>query len=101
MKDVLSPEDEIAILQNVKSDLVDHFENLSFNKTGHEHFHPDIGEYWKPPNITVCGDMTDFENLKILSSVMDKHGVCVHQKYNVSFSEASEDGYARMVVDRT
>lgn len=62
-------------------------------------FHPEVGEYWKPENITVKGDMTDDENLQLVSDVCDKHGLEVHQKHGFNFSERSEDGWARLVVE--
>lgn len=72
---------------------------VTVSKQGCEHFHPEVGEYWKPENITVKGDMTDDENLQLVSDVCDKHGLEVHQKHGFNFSERSEDGWARLVVE--
>ena len=66
---------------------------------GEEHYVGDMdgGTYWKPANITVEGDMTDMATLRVLNSLMDKHGLKVHTCRGHAFSEKSRDGYARLV----
>ena len=63
---------------------------------GEEHFHPDTGEYWKPENVTVEGDMNDMATLRVLSAIMENHGLKVHSPHGVSMSG---DDWARLVVD--
>jgi len=62
---------------------------------GQEHYHPDVGEYWKPAHIVVSGDMNDMATLRVLNKVMDDHGLKVHTKNGVNFSG---DDYARLVL---
>lgn len=65
---------------------------------GEEHFRGDMdgGTYWKPENVEVEGDMNDMATLRVLSSIMDNHGLKVHTPRGY---EMSDDGWARLVVD--
>jgi hypothetical protein len=70
----------------------------SVNKHGCEHFHHEVGEYWKPANLVVEGDMNDLEVLKQLSEICDEHNLKVHTKHTVTFSNENS---ARLVVDNS
>lgn len=61
---------------------------------GQEHYHSDVGEYWLPAHITVEGDMDDMAVLRVLSDVMDSHGLKVHVHHGV---EECGDDWARLV----
>jgi hypothetical protein len=89
--------ERVARIESAASDLEDHFD-VKWSEHGHEHYHQDIGEYWKPMNVRVEGDLTDQENLQILSDVMEAHNLEVHTKRNISFCDKSEDGWARLVI---
>lgn len=63
---------------------------------GGEHYHPDVGEYWRPAYIKVTGDMDDTAVLYVLSNVMDEYGLKVHRHHGVT---ESGDDWARLVAD--
>lgn len=71
--------------------------DAAYRDGGYEHFHPDVGEYMMPDRVKVEGDMGDPATLKVMSRVMDKHGLKVHTKHGgaVTFSD---DESARLVV---
>lgn len=68
----------------------------SWTPHGMEDFHPDVGEYWRPGHVHVKADMSDMAVLRVLSSVMDDHGLKVHVHHGRS--ECGDD-WARLVVD--
>lgn len=69
-----------------------------WSEYGQEHYHPDVGEYWKPAHIKVKADMSDMTVLTVLSNVMDKYGLKVHVHHGI---KESGDDWARLVVDRS
>lgn len=72
-------------------------DDVSWSEHGCEHFHSDVGEYWRPAHISVHADMTDMAVLHVLSNVMDGYGLEVHQHHGVT---ESNDEWARLVVSR-
>lgn len=68
--------------------------DASYHPHGEEHFHPDVGEYWKPPCVNVTGDMSDPAVVRVISKVCDDHALKVHVHHGV---EAHGDDWARLV----
>lgn len=68
-------------------------------KHGHESYHKDIGEYWVPAHVRVKGDLTETENLAVISEACDRFDAKVHNRNEVGLFDKSEDGWARLVVD--
>lgn len=95
----MTPEEERDRLDAAAGEFSGSELEVSVQRHGCEHYHPEVGEYWRPKNLTVKGDMTDQQELQLISDVCDRHGLRVHEKHGFKFSDKSEDGWARLVVE--
>lgn len=96
----MNPEQEKARIESAANDLnsCPIVEVAVWCEYGQEHFHPDVGEYWKPAHVKVKGDMNDPAVLKVISKTLNDHGLKVHNHHGV---QECGDDWARLVVDRS
>lgn len=93
--------ERVSMLSKAKRKFKDQGFDVRISEYGQEHFHPDIGEYWLPEHLVVNGDLSDFQNLGIMSSIMDDENLKIHKRGKITFADKVEDGYARIVVDHS